>query len=187
MRWLRSRLRLRPGRTLVAIDGLPGAGKTCFADELAALVADCGVETVRISLDDYGLTADATDESLKAFLEDVIEPLASIGSGRYRMASCDETDRHRWACAADQAVVLVDGRYLHRSPFHTSSDDRVWDLSVWLEVPMDEALRRQRTNPADGGPREDSLQRQQQYLRECEPATRADLVVDNRRPHLPID
>ena len=40
LRWLRSRVRLRPGRTLVGIDGPEGSGKDGFAEELAALLAD---------------------------------------------------------------------------------------------------------------------------------------------------
>ena len=33
--WLVARIRQRTGRTMVAIDGVDGAGKTTFADELA--------------------------------------------------------------------------------------------------------------------------------------------------------
>lgn len=181
MRWLRSRLRLRPSRTLVAIDGLAGAGKTCFADELADLLSDSGVETLRISLDDYGLGVDGLPEPAHGFVEDVLEPLRSAGSGRYRTAVTDQAGNGRWACAADQAVVLVDGRYLHQAPFHTASGDRVWDLSVWLEVPL--ACCRERDQSTDPG----DAQLAQRYLRVCDPASRADLVVDNRLPHPPID
>lgn len=182
MRWLRSRLRLRPGRTLVAIDGLPGAGKTSFADELAELLADCGTECVRISLDDYGLSADADPAEIFAFVTDVIEPLASGGSGRYRTPAVDASGQPQWACVAESAVVVVEGRSLHAAPFCTSPDQRLWNLSVWLDVPLDEADRR-RSPTSEPSPRLAQLR----YLRECDPAGRADLVVDNCRPHPPID
>ena len=201
MRWLRSRLRLLPGRTVVAIDGLAGAGKTCFADELAELLSDGGLATVRISLDAYGLAdcyggsiATVQDAGTPAgwFLEDVLEPLRDAGSGRYRTAVADGSGHPRWACAGDQVVALVDGRYLHGAPFCNSTGDSVWDLSVWLDVSMDEAYHR--LNSVQG---QDSDQRplggdpcrsiQLRYLHECDPASRADLVVENWRPHVPVD
>ncbi|MEA5119309.1 MAG: hypothetical protein VB036_17065, partial [Propionicimonas sp.] len=53
MKQLRARLRSRTGRTLVGIDGVDGAGKTTFANDLAAVLDECGCEVIRISLDDY--------------------------------------------------------------------------------------------------------------------------------------
>ena len=183
LRWLRSRLRQRPGRTLVAIDGLPGAGKTSFAADLAEALSDSGAECIRISLDDYALTATDDPETITKFLEDVIEPRTCDGSGRYRTAALDDAGLPRWACAGDQAVVLVDGRCLHAPVFANTAGDRPWQLSVWLEVPVEEANDRRSPESATAAPRLEQLR----YLRECEPARHADVVVDNRRPHLPID
>jgi uridine kinase len=183
LRWLRSQLRLRPGRTLVAVDGLPGAGKTSFATELAELLADSGTECIRISLDDYALTATDDPEAIAKFLQDVIEPLTGDGSGRYRTAALDNAGCSRWACVGDQAVVLVDGCGLHAPAFTDSTSGHPWQLSVWLDVPVDEAAHRQSPQSAGATSRLDQLR----YLRECDPARRANLVVDNRHPHLPVD
>ena len=60
-RWLRPRVRLRPGRTLVGIDGPEGSGKDGFAEELASLLADGGQQTLIISLQDYGLDVNHSD------------------------------------------------------------------------------------------------------------------------------
>lgn len=183
LRWLRSRLRQRPSRTLVAIDGLPGAGKTSFANELAELLADSGTECIRISLDDYVLTATDDPDTVATFLEDVIEPLTDNGSGRYRTPTLDHARLPKWTCVGDQAVVLVDGCGLHAPAFTDSAGEHPWQLSVWLDVPVDEAVHRQSPQSAGATSRLNQLR----YLRECDPARRANLVVDNRHPHLPVD
>lgn len=183
LRWLRSRLRLRPRRTLVAVDGLPGAGKTSFATELAELLADSGTECIRVSMDDYALTARDDPQAVARFLEDVIEPLTGDGSGRYRTTPLDHARLPKWTCVGDQAVVLVDGCGLHSPAFTDSTGEHPWQLSVWLDVPMDEAAHRQSPQSAGATSRLDQLR----YLRECDPARRANLVVDNRHPHLPVD
>lgn len=201
MRWLRSRLRLMPGRSVVAIDVLAGAGKTCFADELAELLSEGGLATMRISLDAYGLsdcysgpiaTVEGAATPSDWFLEDVLEPVRGAGSGRYRTAVADGSGSPRWACVGDRTVVLVDGRYIHGPPFCSSTGDSVWDLSVWLDVPMGLAYQRLHLEQGDRPHRRSAVghadrSTQVRYLRECGPASRADLVVENWRPHQPID
>jgi len=41
------------GVRMVAIDGVDGAGKTCFADQLAAELGRCGVSVIRASVDGF--------------------------------------------------------------------------------------------------------------------------------------
>ena len=53
LRWLNARLRSRTGRTLMAIDGVDGSGKTAFADDLADLVRESGTKVIRISFDNF--------------------------------------------------------------------------------------------------------------------------------------
>ena len=124
--WLVSRIRPRAGRTLVGIDGVDGAGKTTFADDLATELVDSGLTVIRISLDDFlnpaevrhaqgrtspeGFLADTYD--YQRFIEDVLEPLGSDGSGRYRDRSYDLPTESPvtppWQVAPDAAVVIVD-------------------------------------------------------------------------------
>lgn len=210
LKWLRARTRTRAGRTLVGIDGVDGAGKTTFANELAGLVAECGNEVIRISLDDYlnpqsiryaqgrtspqGFYEDSYD--YVKFHDEVLEPLGREGSGRYRTAAYDlahETPvRSPWRVAPDDAVVIIDGIFLHRHEFATSRTKKVWDISVWLEVPFEEAFRRlhdrvgMSENPLDPGNAR-YYEGELYYIKECRPAEKADLVLDNARPHAPVD
>lgn len=210
LKWLRARIRPRAGRTLVGIDGVDGAGKTTFANELAMLLGECGNEVIRISLDDYlnpqsvryaqgrtsprGFYEDSYD--YVRFHDEVLEPLANDGSGRYRTAAYDlahETPvTSPWLVAPDDVVVIIDGMFLHRRDFAESRTKKVWDLSVWLDVPFEETYRRlhERMN-FNPDPHDPSNARyyegQLLYIRECRPAEKADLVVDNSTPHAPLD
>ncbi|HQY98473.1 MAG TPA: uridine kinase [Propionicimonas sp.] len=206
LKWLRARVRSRSGRTLVGIDGVDGAGKTTFADELADLLRECGIEVIRISMDHYlnpqmkryaqgrtsakGYFEDSYD--YERFTDEVLEPLGRDGSGRYRTAAYDlgsESEVHSpWKVAPDDAAVIVDGMFIHRDEF-CSSKKKVWDLSVWLDVPFDESFHRmsERDQKLAADPEDPRNARYYQgqllYLETCDPAKRADLVVENVAPH----
>ena len=47
------RLNYRAGRVLLAVDGVDGAGKTIFADNLASVFAEDGSDVFRASIDDF--------------------------------------------------------------------------------------------------------------------------------------
>lgn len=210
LKWLRARLRSRTGRTLVGIDGLDGSGKATFADDIAAMVSECGASTIRISLRKYlnpqslryaqgrtsprGFYEDSYD--YQKFHDEVLEPLGREGSGRYRTAAYDlesETPvSSPWLVAPDDAVVIIDGLFLHRREFATSRTQKVWDYSVWLEVPFEEAYRRLRDREGVSvDPRDPTNARyyegQLLYLQECQPQEKADLVIENSLPHTSID
>lgn len=211
LKWLRAKLRPTAGRTLVAIDGVDGAGKTTFANELADLLRESGLEVIRISMDDYlnpqtvrwaqgrdsakGYFEDSYD--YKRFTDEVIEPLGHGGSGRYRTASYNLGSESEvaspWRVAPDHAVVIIDGMFMHRDELCTSRKKKVWDLSVWLEVPFEESFLRASSRDEKLGPNPEDprnsryYQGQLLYLQSCDPASRADLVVENAVPHDPID
>ena len=200
--WLVSRIRPRAGRTMVAIDGVDGAGKTSFADDLAAELTDSGLTVIRVSFDDFlnppevryakgrtspeGFIADTYD--YERFIDDVLEPLGSEGCGRYRARSYDfagETPLSPpWQVAPDAAVVVVDGMFLHRDRLRNARGRKVWDLSVWLQVPPEVSVRR--LAERDGSPSEVDdpriaryVEGQRLYIERYHPAERADLVIDN--------
>ncbi len=200
--WLVSRIRPRAGRTMVAIDGVDGAGKTSFADDLAAELTDSGLTVIRVSFDDFlnppevryakgrtspeGFIADTYD--YERFIDDVLEPLGSEGCGRYRAKSYDfagETPLSPpWQVAPDAAVVVVDGMFLHRDRLRNARGRKVWDLSVWLQVPPEVSVRR--LAERDGSPSEVDdpriaryVEGQRLYIERYHPAERADLVIDN--------
>lgn len=200
--WLVSRIRPRAGRTLVAIDGVDGAGKTTFADDLAAELTDSGLTVIRVSLDDFlnpsevryargrtspeGFVADTYD--YERFVDDVLEPLSGEGCGRYRAKSYDlasETPLSPpWQVAPDAAVIVVDGMFLHRDRLRNALGRKIWDLSVWLDVPVEDAVRRlaeRYGSPSEvGDPRiARYVEGQRLYIERYHPAERADLVIDN--------
>ncbi len=200
--WLVSRIRPRAGRTMVAIDGVDGAGKTTFAAELADELTDSGITVIRISLDDFlnppeirhqqgrsspeGFVADTYD--YERFIDDVLEPLSGEGCGRYRPKSYDYTTETPltppWQVAPDQAVVIVEGMFLHRDRLRNARGRKVWDLSVWLDVPFEVSVKR--LAERDGSPDDPSderiaryVQGQRLYIQLANPAERADVVISN--------
>lgn len=211
LKWLRAQIRPRVGRTLVGVDGVDGAGKTTFADELAGLLRESGMEVIRISMDHYlnpqtkryaqgrasakGYFEDSYDYD--RFSSEVLEPLGHGGSGRYRTAAYDldsESEvRSPWQVAPDHAVVIIDGMFMHRDELCTSKRNKVWDLSVWLEVPFEETFHRlaERDHKLADDPQDPRNARyykgQLLYLAACDPAHRADIVVENATPHAPVD
>jgi uridine kinase len=135
---------------IVGIDGVDGAGKTTFADALAAALDR---PVVRISVDDFhqpekvryrrgrdsaaGFWLDAFDyERLNA---DVFRPLRA--ERRYRPAARDlRTDQALdvpWQTAPPGAVVIVDGLFLQRWELAG-----LFDVVVFLDVPFEVAGRR---------------------------------------------
>jgi uridine kinase len=211
LKWLRANIRSRAGRTLVGVDGVDGAGKTTFANELAELLKESGFEVIRISMDHYlnsqtkryaqgrssakGYFEDSYD--YVRFSDEVLEPLGHGGSGRYRTAAYDlesESEvKSPWRVAPDHAVVIIDGMFIHRNELCSSKKKKVWDLSVWLEVPFLESFHRMadRDQKLTADPEDPRNARYYQgqllYLESCDPAQRADIVVENAAPHEPVD
>ncbi len=180
----------------VGIDGVDGAGKTVFADDLADVLRTAGRDVVRISIDDFhqtralrhqrgresalGFWLDSYD--YLALRERVLGPLGPGGSRVYQVASHDlESDQliePPAQLAPPGAVLLLDGLFLHRDELAG-----VWGLSVFLDVPF--AVSVARLAARDGGesdPGHPSLARyvggQQLYFAACRPWERADVVVD---------
>ena len=138
----------RPGHTLrVAVDGVTAAGKTTFADELAAALLARGRPTIRLSMDGFhhprehryrqgrasaqGYYRDAYD--FTGLADHVLEPLGPEGSGTYRTAIHDlETDQPLGGPrvrAAPDAVLVVDGTFL-QNPVLLG----LWDEVVYLDT-----------------------------------------------------
>lgn len=186
-----------------AVDGVDGAGKSTFADELAEVLTGAGRTVVRASVDRFhrcraeryrrgrdswqGFWLDSFDyPRLRA---ELLDPLGPGGSGRYRPAVHDvASDRQLdlpWRHADPGAVVLVDGVFLHRDELAG-----IWDFSIFLDVPFQvSAARMAARDGSDPDPDVPSMQRymaaQRHYLDTCMPCQRASLVIDNtdlRRP-----
>jgi uridine kinase len=180
----------------VAIDGVDGAGKTVFADDLADVLRSGSRDVVRVSADDFhnprllryrrgrsspeGFWRDSYDYI--ALRTHVMDPFGPGGSLRYQVAShdlgTDEPLSPEVRAAPPGAVLVVDGLFLHRDELA-----RMWDLSVFLRVDFEVSVRRLASRDGTHPDFEhQSLARyvegQRMYFSACHPWQRADVVVD---------
>lgn len=196
---LAARVRELPsnGVARVGVDGVDGAGKTYFADELAAILQASGRTTIRASVDGFhnprvvryqrgrtspeGYYYDSYDyEQLKAAL---LDPLSPGGNRRYRTAAFDHridarVDMPERSAAAGD-ILIVDGIFLHRPELGA-----YWDCSVFLDVGF--AVSMSRGAERDGGSPDPSapenqryVRGQELYLRLVDPMRCATIVVNN--------
>jgi uridine kinase len=182
-------------RALVAVDGVDGAGKTTFADELAEVLRARGREVVRASVDDFhhpqairwqrgrtspeGFFLDSFD--YQRFTTDLLVPFAA--GQPFRRAGHDlATDAYVTPpaeVAPPHAILLVDGIFLHRDELAGH-----WDFSIFLEagfaVSVARTARRDGSSPDPDDPRNRRyVEGQRLYFARCDPAARAGLVIDN--------
>ena len=181
----------------MAVDGVDGAGKTLFADELADRLRHEGVPVIRAGVDGFhrpaaeryrrgrrspeGFFLDSYDyASLHRVL---LDPLSPGGTLRYRVAvfdlASDAPVDHPMAVAEVGSILVVDGIFLHR-------DELVgeWDFSVFLRVSFAEATRRWQVRDGVEPRRRTTsddryVEGQRLYLTACHPERRASLLVDN--------
>ncbi|MBO0594433.1 uridine kinase [Nesterenkonia sp. E16_7] len=180
---------------MVAVDGVDGSGKTCFAARLAAAIDDRPV--ILIHADDFLNLSPVRHaqgrHSPKGFWEDTydyaalheyaLRPLGPSGDGWYRSASYDASrDQHVKPEAAHgppDALVVLEGMFLHRDELASH-----WDVSVFLDVPFTETAARMSTrNGSNPDPEHPSMRRyvegQRLYFESACPWERASFVVDN--------
>lgn len=173
------------GRQLVAVDGVGGSGKTRFADALAERIICRSV--VVLHVDDFfnppavrhargrhspeGFWLDTYDYD--ALTGRALDPLKA-GCERYQSSPAAHP-----AVAANDAVVLVEGTFLHRRELAA-----YWDTSIYLHVPFEVAVERMiargTITDAQNDPRMDRyIGAQRIYFEQAAPWARASLVVDN--------
>jgi uridine kinase len=205
---LEGRSKRRPLR--VGIDGRSSAGKTTLADALADRLEARARECLRASLDDFhhpgheqrekagGLTPaeylrDGYDYA--KIRELLLDPLGPNGSRRCRLdfwnSHADEPFPEDWVEAKPDAIVLVDGMFLHTPPLRD-----LWDFTIWVDVDWERMLLRgAHRDGTPGGPadlvreahRTGWIARQRWYEETVHPQELADVVIDNsdvERPNL---
>jgi uridine kinase len=181
----------------VAIDGVDGAGKTHFGDELATELTSRGVPVIRASVDGFhhpaahryrkgrrspeGYFLDSYDyDRLVALL---LAPLGPDGSGEYVRQVHDVHAERPVEAVVERAepgsVLVLDGIFVHR-------DELIgcWDYSIWLDVPFEVSVPRGAARGyGDPDPKADSNHRyiegQRLYLTKCRPQQRATIRIDN--------
>lgn len=185
------------GVVRVAIDGVDGAGKTYFADELAEALKALGRSVIRASVDGFhnprairyrkgrsspeGFFHDSYDyEQLRTAL---LDPLSPGGSGHYRVAVFDhrsDSPVHMpTQMAAPGDVLLLDGIFLHRPELRA-----YWDYSIFLDVrfavSIPRGAQRDDSSPDPGAASNQRYVRGQElYLRSSEPKRFATVTINN--------
>jgi uridine kinase len=181
----------------VAIDGVDGAGKTTFADEIAAILTTCDRSVIRASVDSFhnpramryrlgqtsplGFFNDSYDYGKLTNL--LLDPLSPGGNLRYRRAAFDHrTDSSVDApeeLATPDSILIFDGIFLHRSLLRP-----YWDFSVFLDVDFTVSIPRGASR-GEGSPdlcaesNRRYVEGQKIYLSECQPASAATLTINN--------
>ena len=135
-----------PGpRTLVGVDGRSGAGKSTFADELAARLITRNLPVVRSTTDSFHrpraerLSRGATSpdgyyldsHQLDVIIDDLLRPFAQ-GASYVRTAAFEESSDTSVATivAVEPVVVLVfDGLFLQRPDLKEH-----WDITIFLDA-----------------------------------------------------
>jgi len=192
--------------TRVAIDGVPGAGKTTLADELAVVLRAQGREVIRATIEDFlnprsvrhpwsdspeGWYSHNTD--LDALQRVLLVPLGPDGDLRIQRAVYDKaTDiavSPPVTTAAINAVLLFDGVFLLRKELF----DR-WDLRIFVSATFENALERSRIRDQTPLMSADEVEKryrsryipsQQFYLETIRPAEHAEIIVYNDEPRRP--
>ncbi|MGB1763873.1 nucleoside/nucleotide kinase family protein [Alloalcanivorax xenomutans] len=188
----------------VAIDGVDGAGKSTFADELWVMLCGEGIRIIRASLDGFhnpkiiryrkgryspeGFYHDSYDyEALKRLL---LDPLAPAGSGVYTTAVFNHVMDRPVVVSPREAnrgdVLLFDGIFLQRPELRG-----YWDLSLYLDIRSDTSVSR--LQQRDSGPCSPAhpLNRrytdgQAFYRQRCHPMEKAHIIVDNNEVDRPF-
>jgi len=192
--------------TRVAIDGIPGAGKTTLADELAVVLRAQGREVIRATVEDFlnprsvrhpwsdsaeGWYNHNTD--VGALNRVLLDPLGPDGDRAIQPAVYDKAAdiavSAPFTTAAIDAVLLFDGVFLLREDL----SDR-WDLHIFVSAAFERALDRSRIRDQTPLMSADEVEQryrrryipsQRFYLETIRPAERADIIVYNDEPGRP--
>ncbi|MFC3860519.1 uridine kinase [Deinococcus antarcticus] len=189
----------------VAVDGVDGAGKTTFADELAGVLRAHSTTVIRASIDGFhhprevryrlGRTSPEgfyrDSYNLEALKRELLEPLGAGGSLRFRTqvfdANTDQPVHQEQQQAQGGEILLLDGLFLHRPELR-----HFWDDSIFLKVDFVISVPRGAARgPGFGsadpyaGSNRRYVQGNRLYFAEASPEDHAGIVVNNNDLHAP--
>ncbi len=190
-------VRLSPTRIIrVAIDGVDGAGKTTFANDLASAVVQLNRPVIRASVDGFhnprSVRYARGKQSPEGFFRDsynysalkhlLLDPLGSTGDRRYHTAAFDHVTDMAVPLierlALPSSILLLDGIFLHRSELLSC-----WDASIFLKVDFAVSIARCATRDGTSPDPEAStnhryVEGQRIYLAMCNPEAHATIIID---------
>jgi uridine kinase len=180
------------GRVIVAVDGMDGAGKTEFANALAAQLAIGHRAVFRASIDDFhqprarryargresaeGFYRDSFD--YPTFKRMLTEPFRTGWIGSFNLKAFDlKRDlpfQPVWSSGPKDAILVVDGIFLNRPELRG-----IWNYSIWLDVDREVAEARMLERDGRSPNPERYRGGQKLYLEEAKPREAATAIVDN--------
>lgn len=171
------------GRTVVAIDGPSGAGKTDLAEVVADELRRRDVSVGTVHTDQLCPGWDGLDQVPERLVDDVLAPL-SVGeiAGFRRWDWLADAPAARRTAVPDTAVLIVEG-----VGSGAAATTAFVDLLIWVTAPADERHRRAMERDGDTfRPHWDRWATQEDVLfTRDRPAGRAHLTIDTgTRPDL---
>jgi uridine kinase len=184
-----------PGVVLVGIDGVDGAGKSMFGEELAQVLRPRGRPIIRASIDSFhnlrALRYRRGRGSPEGFFLDsfnypglkqaLLDPLRAAGPYRTKIHDLvsDEMLIEPPQFAPPDSILVFDGIFLHRPELRG-----FWDFSIFLstdfKVSVARCAGRDKTAPeVEAAENRRYVEAQRRYLRECEPSRHATITIDN--------
>jgi uridine kinase len=180
------------GRVIVAVDGVDGAGKTEFADALAAQLGIGHRAVFRASIDDFhqarirryargkdspeGFYRDSYD--YPTFKRMLTEPFRTGWIGSFNLAAFDlKRDlpfQPVWSSGPKDAILIVDGIFLNRPELRG-----IWNYSIWLEVDPEVAAARMLVRDGRSPNPDRYRDGQKLYIAEAHPREAATAIIDN--------
>ena len=138
-----------------------------------------------------GFYRDSFDYSLfrRVLIEPFREGMQTRGTTGFQLSAFDVVRdapvESRWVTAPENAVLIVDGIFLHRPELRG-----LWDWSVWLEVPLDvtyaRMAQRDGSDPDPGGAVQRPVRRGPAAVpARGEPQAAASAIIDNTDPAHP--
>lgn len=179
------------GRTLVAVDGRHGAGQKVFADAVAENLMNRGIKVFRASMDDF--FRPRSDREREGWLDGkahfreaydysllrrvLIDPFHTSGSTSFVLTGFDEVRdqpvfQPKWMSAGPDAILIMDGVFLHRSDLAG-----MWNYSLWLQTAEVES---------DDPEQVRNIASDTAYLAKTKPSELATAVIDNQDPENPV-
>jgi uridine kinase len=188
---------------LVAIDGRDTAGKSVFAKELAFRLRALGATVIESSIDGFHNPSTIRyrkgRESPEGFYRDsfniaaikvlLLDPLKT-GNLRYKSKvfdyTIDQAILEPFQQAEPDSILIFDGIFSLQSKLRD-----YWDYSIYLCIDEEESIRRaEARNPGEEETRHLYVVRyiegQRIYHDESNPASHADIVIDNNDPENPV-
>jgi uridine kinase len=122
--------------SVIAIDGYGGAGKSTLADHLGAVLRVEGRQVDLVHTDDFA-SADNPLNWWPRLIDQVLRPLRDGVAARYQRYDWELERMAEWHPIEPGGLILLEGVSSSRKAFRP-----YLSLSVWIETPADERLRR---------------------------------------------